>query len=197
MEPKIISLEEARKLLGNVVICLEPEETMQEKITAGKEKELWGFALATGISGRGDKRFFDIRLKNRGGYNQLVMHEEPLIEPVTGQDRIVGQIIIEMIDGKVVARTVEGINGKILELKPSSISKGELVKNRIRPVAYIEINPQRADGTVEVYVVNLEREPQLKPNETLMTPAEFAENSRDARSLAALAAADLITKWSS
>ena len=192
MDPKIISLEEAQKLLGNVVICLEPEKTMQEKIAKGKENELWRFNPATGISGRGDQRFFDIRIGDRGGYNQLFMYEEPLVKPVPGQDRIIGQIIIEMLDGKVVARTAKGINGEVLELKPSSISKGELIKNGVQPVAYIETNPQRADGTVEVYLVNLKEQPQLKPNETMMTPAEFAKNSRDARSLAALTVAGLI-----
>lgn len=190
MEPEIISLEEAVKRLGkNVVVCLEPKEKMREKLLARKGQELWIFDPKTGIEGRSDKKFFEIRLEDRGGYNQLVLHEEPLVIKVPGEMRIIGQVIIEMIDGQIIARTTKGINGNIWELKPSSVSKGELIKNGVQPIGYIETNPQRTDGTVEVYIVNLKEQPQLKPNETMMTPVEFSKRSTDARSLAALTVA--------
>lgn len=191
MKPKIISLEEAQKLLGNVVICLEPEKTMQDKITAGKEKELWIFSPVTGVSGRGDKKFFEVRLIAREGFNQLVIWEEPGIEKPDDK-RIVGQVIIEVWDNQIIARKAKGVNGEILELKPSSISKGELAKNGVKPIGYIEANPQRIVGTIEVYMVKLSEEPTLKPGEELMYPTHFANKSTDARSLAALVAAGIL-----
>lgn len=191
--PRIISLAKARELLGNnVVICLEPPETMEQKIEDGKGDQLWTLDPETGVSGRGDKKFFQVRLIDRGGFNQPVIYEEPSVEK-SGDKRVVGQIIIETWDDQIVVRKAKGVSGDILELKPSSISKGELVKNGIKPIGFIEANPQRIVGTIEVYKIKLDEEPTLKPGEELMYPSDFTEKSSDARSLAALAVAGIIS----
>ncbi len=186
---QIIVLEEARRRLGeDVVVCLELDPILTKKVEDGKEAELWCFDPATGRSGRGDGKFFDGRYVDRGGWGQLVLYEEPnLSQPEDGSSRVVGHVIVEWNHQhgqiKVRVRKAKGLNGEMLELKPSSISKGELAEKGLEPVGYIESNPQRIVGMIAVYSVEVNAIPEAE----LMTPAEFRKQSTDGRSLAALA----------
>lgn len=186
---EIITLEEARRRLGeNVVVCLEPDEVRGAKIGGGKSGELWCFDPATGRSGRGDGKFHDARYVDRGGWGQIALYEEPNVPvPEDGSPRVVGHVVIEQSPGGLVrVRKAKGLNGEILELKPSSISKGELAEKGMKPVGYIESNPQRIEGMIAVYVVVA-----YFPNAEGMMPGEFRKQSTDGRSLSALAKAGL------
>ncbi len=190
---RMINLAKAQELLGkNTIICYEPDSVILANIASEKYSELWGYNVATAISGRGDKKYFDVRLIDRGGYYQLVIYEEPGIETVIGEIRVVGEIIIEISEGIIVARKAKGLNGPIYELKPSSISKGELAPENQKPIAFIESNPQRIMGLVAVYVVEREEPPIIdkEKGEKLMAFERFCklrtkDGRQDGRSLAA------------
>lgn len=196
---RIISLTKAQELLdGNTVICIEPDEMMKTKISDGKVSELWGFNVGTGISGRGDQRFFDVRLIDRGGWYQLVIYEEPGVEVKENEIRVVGHIIIEYCRGIIVVREANGVNGPIFELKPSSVSKDKLAPESAKPVAFIEANPQRIMGLMAVYLIELPNLPEISDGEIYMAWEEFCKTSnnrkQDGRSLAALAAGSVYRK---
>ncbi|MBI4133257.1 hypothetical protein HY478_01450 [Candidatus Uhrbacteria bacterium] len=191
-------MEEVRAQLGDdVVICLEPEAVRLEKTDpaakeaaakAGKgdpEQELWVFDPKTGRSGRGDQKFFDVRVVDRGGWNQLVVFEEPgLADPPEGERRVIGHVIVDVNPrGMVRHRTAKGLNGGMLELKPSSVSKGDLAGGEETPVGYFEANPQRIGGG---YIAVYRHEVDF-PDEEGMTPVDFRAQSTDGRSLSALA----------
>lgn len=190
---RMINLTTAQELLGkNTVVCLEPDNIISDKIDSGKYPELWGFNVATAISGRGDNKFFDVRLIDRGGYHQLAIYEEPGVETKIGEIRVVGEIIIEISEGIIVARKANGLNGPIYELKPSSISKGELAPENQKPIAFIESNPQRIMGLMAVYIVEREEPPipDKEKGEKLMAFEKFCrlktdDGRQDGRSLAA------------
>jgi hypothetical protein len=192
----IITLAEARSRLDATFICLEPREVAEKKLAEGKEAELWGIDLVAGRICRGDGKFHDARVVSRGNYNQLVLHEEPNVpQPESGSGfselplyRVVGHVIVAMNNrGLVRVRWANGLNGKVLELLPSSISKDQLAEKGMQPVGYIESNPQRIEGMIAVYFV---RGADF-PAEEGMDPDEFRNQSTDGRSLAALAKAGL------
>lgn len=195
---EILDLSEVAFQFGRpVLFCLEPEEIRRKKIAEGKEAELWCFDPATGRISRGDGKFHDARVVSRGDYNQLALHEEPNVpQPESGSGfselplyRVVGHVVIELTSyrpPRVRVRKAKGLNGEILELAPSSVSKGVLAEKGMQPVGYIESNPQRIEGMIAVYLVHADF-----PDEEGMTPDEFRKQSRDARSLAALAKAGL------
>ncbi|MFA5128373.1 MAG: hypothetical protein WC445_00195 [Patescibacteria group bacterium] len=191
-----ITLAEARKRLGeNVVVCLEPDAVREKKVTENKAAELWIFDPATGWSCRGDGKFHDARYVDRGGWGQIALYEEPNVpQPEDGSPRVVGHVVIEMNRygaPRVRVRRTKGLNGEVLELKPSSISKGELAdKGKLVGTFYdsnfVESNPQRIMGMIAIYLVNADF-----PDEEGMTPDEFRRQSTDGRSLSALAKAGL------
>jgi hypothetical protein len=193
---EILDLREGAFQFGRpVLFCLEPDEVRLAKIKAGKEAELWCFDPATGRIRRGDGKFFDVRMVNRGGWFQPVIHEEPNVPaPEDGSPRVVSHVVIEMNRygaPRVRVRRIQGLNGEVLELKPSSISKGELAdKGKLVGNFYdsnfFESNPQHIEGVIEVYLVNADF-----PDAEGMTPDEFRRQSTDGRSLAALAKAGL------
>lgn len=187
---KMITLTEAQTMLGkNTVICLEPAEMMTKKINEGIASELWCFNVFTGISGRGDERYFDVRAIDRGGWIQLAIWEEPKIRAKSGEMRVVGDLIVESCRGIIVVREAEGLNGTIYELKASSISKGELAPENIDADAFIQSNPQRIMGTMAIYFIELDELPEASENEVHMSWEAFCQatkgNGQDGRSLAA------------
>lgn len=180
-----ISLEEAQDRLGkDVVIDLEPADAVATKVAAGKGDELWVFDLGSGWISRVDHKFHAAAVvRHPGGWNVAAIIEElnvPL--PVSGP-RIVGHVIVEMNPrGLVHVRRAKGLNGEVLELKPSSVSKGELDASGSAPNAIIEANPQRLDGSIAVYI-NQDVE---FPDAEGMHPGQFLKESTDGRSLAAV-----------
>jgi hypothetical protein len=193
MIENVVSLSDAKGVLGpGVVICLEPDEVRDAKYKAGKMSELWCFDPATGRISRGDGKFCDARYVDRGGWGQIVLYEEPNVpQPADPtMPRIVGHVVIETTRkyGALLVRVrkATGLNGGILELKPSSISKGELAERSLEPVGYFEANPQRIMGMIAVYLVETDF-----PEEEGRTVLQFFKHSTDGRSLAALAKAGL------
>jgi hypothetical protein len=160
----------------NVRICLEPPDRLAR---AEDPDSLWVFNPATGVSGRGDGKFFQVEYVDRGGWGQLAIREEPNAP----QGRTVGQVVVQVnAKNQVRFRRTKGLNGEVLELHPSSLSKGELVEHGAG-VGLIETNPQRIIGTVQALLVYGEF-----PDEEAMWVTDFIEQSTDGRSLAALLA---------
>jgi len=173
----------------DVRIALEP-------IVEGREEQLWSFDSVAGIMGRADKLLYEARVKYREDkkYYSLVLVEEPgadekstTREGIAG--RVVGDLIIERYSGIVVTRKNSGFNGEILELKPSSLSKGDLAPMGKVPLAYFESNPQRIEGLIAIYVVDVEEDFVLGPGEQRMSLEEFIRRTTDGRSLGAIAKA--------
>ncbi len=190
---EILHLSEVAFQFGRPVkFCLESDEIRKKKIAEGKEAELWCFDPATGRSCRGDGKFCDARYVDRGGWGQIALYEEPNVPQSADptMPRIVGHVVIETTRkyGALLVRVrkATGLNGGILELKPSSISKGELAEKGLKPVGFIETNPQRIEGIIAVYVVEMDF-----PEAEGMTVIQFGRHSTDGRSLAALAKAGL------
>ena len=190
----MIPLEEARIVLERkfgegVKIALEP-------IALGNEDRMWRFDPTTGIIGRDDRALFEAEVVFRRdkGYYQLMIREEPgADEEATKRQgiegRVVGEVIIERYNGIVVTRHNSGLNGKILELKPSSFYKGELMPKDATPIAFIEANPQRIEGLIAVYVIDTEEPLEAGPGEELMSLEDFIRQTTDGRSLSAIAKA--------
>jgi hypothetical protein len=155
----------------------------------------WGFNFETGAIGRDDGKYFEMRVvQHPGGWPIAAVYEEPgTPQPDDGSPRIVGQVIIDVdAQGRVGARKAKGLNGETLELKPSSVSKGELAKSDPdpdrKPVVF-ETNPQRIVGFVGYFVNRVEAHPE---GTIVLTLDEFVAQSTDGRSLAALAKAGLL-----
>ncbi len=89
--------------------------------------------------------------------------------------------------GLVRVRSNKGLNGPIIELKPSSLSKGELEAEGRTPDALLEANPQRLTGFIAVFLNRIEFD-----DTEGMTPGEFVSKSTDGRSIAALAKLELL-----
>lgn len=183
-----ITLEEAQRRLGGASIYLESEAVVKKKLAEGKGTELWIYVPDLGRIARGDGKFFDIRMVDRGGWFQPVIHEESTVSaPEDGSPRVIGHVIIERNpNGYVRTRRAKGLNGEVLELKPSSVSKDQLADKGMKPVGLAESNPQRIRGVMEIYLVNMDF-----PDAEGMTPAEFRKQSTDGRSLSALDKAGL------
>ncbi len=180
-----ISLAEAQQRLGeDVIIDLEPPEVVAAKVAAGKEIELWGFDLGAGRIQRGDRKFHALEVvRHPGGWYIGAVTEEPNIAPPEEGPRIVGHVIVEVNPrGLVRVRRAKGLNGEVLELRPSSISKGELDASGQEPTAVIEANPQRIGGSIAVYRHDIEF-----PDEEGMLPGGFIAASTDGRSISAVA----------
>ena len=170
----IISGRDAAEAIGNFAfIALEPDNQ-------------WGFDLKQERIRRKDGKFFEVQMRNRGSFCQPAIIEEPNKPKDTD---IIGQVVIEYDGMYVRARTVQGLNGPVLELMPSSLSKGELVESG-RVVGKIEANPQRiGGGYIEVVLVDVVL---IFKGEGGIPPWEFVRRSTDARSIAALAKAGLL-----
>jgi len=172
----ITTLQEAQCRLGKeVFIALDP-------------KGDWGFDSVTGVIRRLDGRFHQgVVKKHPGGWHLLVLDEEPGLAP----GKPVGQVVVvyDKSSGNVLARRAMGLNGEVLELCPSSVSKGETVAERSGPL--IQFNPQRIEGEVEVVMAEDSRGNQKG---VWMPAHQFVKMSPDGRSLAALAKSGLLYK---
>jgi len=178
IEREIISLKQATEMLKGKVISLEPKN----------DKPQWVFDPEDGATKRLDGRFFEGRIVDRGAFNQLAIIEEPNKPEGTS---LIGQVVVEFDpeNGLVKTRKSKGLNGEILELKPSSLSKGE-ISEKGQKCGNIETNPQRiGGGYIEIVLMNTNI-----PSAEGMTPLEFIAQSTDARSISALAKAGLLGK---
>lgn len=193
---KHITLEAARRVIlealkldrgEQIRIVLEPDSSSFEKVQENRESELWSLDLQTGRSGREDGKFFDIRPMDRGGYTQLALYQEPNV-PESASGRIVGQNIIEVNRrGLIRVRETNGLNGRVIEANPSSISKGILAEPGHPSSGLFEADPQRIIGFIEVVMLRTEF-----PDEEGMTPEQIRRESTDGRLLASLAKLGLL-----
>ena len=181
MNGRMITLEEARAVLESefgegVKIALEP-------IISEKEDQLWRFDPLTGKIGRDDSKLYEVEVVFREdkGFYQLRMKEEPGTD-----DPIIGHVGVEIFRDMVVVRENSGFNEDFLELKPSSLSKGEKLAPSSRCITNVEANPQRIKGLIKCCVKVLDEKPELAPGEFLMPIKEFMEETTDGRSISAL-----------
>ena len=164
---------------------------MEDVVVALDEAGSWVHDPITGHTYRPDGKFFEVDWADRGGYGHPVLRQEPSVTPDESDRRIVGHVIVEYqrvgtFFITVRYRKAQGLNGEILELKPSSISKGELAEAGVVPTGYFNADPQRIDGLIAVYAVET-----TYPDEEAMVVEDFVTRSKDGRSLAAIAVAGL------
>jgi hypothetical protein len=194
----VVSLKDAANALrqvfgGDVTVCLEPEEVRGAKTAAGKEPELWVFDPLTGQIRRGDGKFYAaVVVRHFGGYCALAIVEEPNVPvPADGSPRVIGHVIVDVNPrGFVRVRDAKCLIGPIRELKPSSISKGELAPESAKPIGYFQANPQRLGGHIAVYQNDVEF-----PDAEGETPEQYRISTRqngDGRALSALALLGLL-----
>ena len=177
-ERNIISLEQVKEKFGDAVVSLEPKSNNPQ----------WIFDLKDGAIRRLDGRFFEGIIVDREAFSQLAIIEEPNKPEGTN---FIGQVIVEFDpeNGLVRTRKSKGLNGEVLELKPSSLSKGE-ISEKGKKSGFIEANPQRiGGGYIEIVLIETSF-----PAEEGMKPERFVEQSTDARSMSALAKAGLLGK---
>jgi len=172
-ELKVISLEEAQRLLGNnVVVALDP-------------KADWVFNPGTGASERLDGKFFKVIAYDRGNFHQLGIYEEPRIE-AGSEPRVVGNVKISRnARGFIRSRINRGLDGdEFREATLSSLSNPEAVEFDEQAVrsALIQTNPQRIGGYVRVFLV----EEEFDDSEGVTV--DELRRTTDGRTLAALAA---------
>lgn len=194
MGKRFVSFDALRLALGeDAFVVLEPEDIWRKKVADGKSDQAWGFDLATGSIRRADGKYHALVVgMHPGGYPVAFIMEEPSVTEVDEEGRrIVGHVIVEInAEGKLAVREAKGLNGAIWELKPSSVSKGELDKSDEKPVGHIQSNCQRLSGWIAVYLHKAESFPE---GTVLMDPGQFATVSADAgRSLGAIVKAGLL-----
>ena len=183
---EFITLAEAQKRLGtDVFIMLESEGSCEKKTAAGKQDEIWGFSLLFGRLRRPDGKFHEAGVfLHPAGYEVLAINEEPTAPPGVP----IGHIIVDVNEhGFVRTRTNKGLSGEILELKPSSLSKGDLAASgRVPDGLPQQANPQRIIGAMGAYLNVCDF-----PDTEGMSPEQFRVTSADGRSHSALAAVGL------
>jgi len=189
---RFVHVDVVRQELGaDTFVVLEPADVWQKKLAEGKQDQVWGFDLTTGNIRRGDGELHEAGMfQHPAGHWMAAVNEQPkVVELDEEHRRIVGHVIIEKnAIGQVRIRQNQGLNGPILELQPSSITKGELADAKEKPVGYMEANPQRIRGFIAVYVRTME----FAEGTIVMTPAEFVAQSTDGRSITALVKAGLL-----
>lgn len=176
--PKVISIEEAKELLGdNVVIALEPSGN-------------WVFDPNLNRIRRLDNRFYDIRMMDAGGYEVPAIYEEPAIQaPTNGGHRVIANIQISVNPrGRVKVQEARGdLDGDVTtQVLMSSLSNPEMVADasaQAEKIRDIKSNRNRISGHMRAFLVHTEF-----PDEEGMTPEELAEKTDDGRTLAALKA---------
>ncbi len=174
-DPTVITLEEAIVRLGdNVVIALE----------AGGQ---WVFDPANRRIKRLDGRFFEIKMFDRGTFEQPGIYEEPALPHSQGEPRIIGNIKLSMNPrGFIRSSVARGLDGQeFTQALLSSLSNPQVVEYDERAVksALISTNPQRiGGGFARVFLVREEF-----PDEEGASVEEL-KRTTDGRTLAALAA---------
>ena len=188
MSSTFITLEEARRRLGvNTVVVLESDESLNAKMAAGKHDQLWRFDPATGRIDRGDQRYFAMGVQQHPSgpwFTGLVIEE-----PGQPDAEYVGHVIVDVNPRGLVRHGNErGLNGEVLKLGSSSVSKGELDASGRYPDAVIELNAQRIKGLVAVYRNDVEFD-----DSEGMNPQDFVAQSTDSRAICALAKLGLLS----
>lgn len=179
-EQKVVSLVQAAAAIRDA--------HGQDAVVALDDAQSWVFDPQTGEIRRADGKFYAVRMVSAGAYAAPLVYEEP--QKAVGADGIreVGQVVIEVApDGMVRTRALTWPDGtRDIELLPSSLSKGEVLPGA--GTNHFCANPKRIQGEIGVHVVRVCE----KEGDGWMTPREFVRQSRDGRSLAALAKANLI-----
>lgn len=189
--PTYISLADAQQRLGSDVrICLEPEDRMQTALASddpSKAAALWFFDPERGMIRREDQRFFQVEMRDRGGYVQPALNQEPGIpDPEDGTERITAYVrIMVNYQGYVQTRVVPSLVGEMVEVNPTSKSKDEPLPEGARRVrtAYVHADPQRIIDGIQADLVMHDF-----PNEEGMRMDVFIAMTQDCRSLGAIAA---------
>ncbi|WCB91534.1 hypothetical protein DSM104299_00205 [Baekduia alba] len=153
----------------------------------------WVFDPASRCIRRTDGRFFDVRMFDRGAFEQPGIYEEPgAADPEPGQPRIVGHVTITQNPRGLVhvtAKRGRGLDGnEFTQATMSSLSNPQPVTpaSCVQRTALVQFNPQRiGGGYVRVSLVN-----EDFPDEQGRTVQEL-KTTTDGRTLAALAALDL------
>lgn len=188
--PTYITLAQAQERLGDDVrICLEPEDRMHKALASddpAKAAALWFFDPERGMIRREDQEYFQVEMRDRGGYFQPAVNQEPGIpEPETGE-RITAYVrVMVNYRGFVRTRIIPSLVGQMLEVNPTSKSKDEPLPEGARRVrtAYIHADPQRIIDGIEADLIMHDF-----PDEEGMRMDMFVSMTQDCRSLGALAA---------
>jgi hypothetical protein len=147
----------------------------------------WVFNPAERCIRRRDGRFFEVRMFDRGSFEQPGIYEEPQVpDPDSGDPRIVGHVVITINSGGLVHVTkARGLDGtEFVQATMSSLSNPKAVTppgGAIR-TGLVQFNPQRIAGLVLVHLVR-----EDFPDEQGMTVEALKEQTTDGRTLAALA----------
>ncbi len=180
-----------REKFGTDKVAWSIEPGSDEEVSPGTWIEVFVADPQDGdtLIGRGDKRFFDARVRRRPeGYNQLVLFEEPQIPfPEDGRPRVVGYIRVYVnFHGFVRTRQENTLIGQMLMIHPSSVSKAEPIQEGANLIAtiYVYTNPQRLEGAVEVDILQMEF-PDEDPD--VMKVRELVVLGADGRSLSVAA----------
>jgi len=152
-----------------------------------KAAALWFFDPDRGMIRREDQRFFQVEMRDRGGYVQPAINQEPGIpDPENGGERITAYVrVMVNYQGYVQTRVVPSLVGEMVEVNPTSRSKDEPLPEGARRVrtAYVHADPQRIIDGIEADLVMHDF-----PNEEGMRMDVFLAMTQDCRSLGAIAA---------
>lgn len=176
---------------AGVRVCLEPEDSMMAKLGTAKEPELWCWDPSSGDVGRGDGKFYVGRVvKHFGGWYLYAVYQEPKVPVPDEGPRVVGHVIVVTnAAGLLKVKKGKGIEGPILELGASSISKGDIDKSGEEPVVQYIADPQRIMGSIAVY-----HHVEEFPAEEGMVVRNYVLQTNDGRSLAAIAKLHVLGK---
>lgn len=113
----------------------------------------------TVLVGRGDQKFFQVRLRKRPeGYDQPIIFEEPRMpSPTNGRPRVVGYVRVYINPrGYVLTKSETTLEGETLMIHPTSISKEDVIPEDARLLGswFFHTNPQRIEGTVEIELLH-------------------------------------------
>lgn len=151
-----------------------------------KAAALWFFDPGQGMIRREDQKFFQVEMRDRGGYVQPAVYQEPSVpEPESGIRQTAYVRIMVNYRGRVKTRAVPTLVGEVIEVNPTSKSKDEPLPEGARRVrtAYVHADPQRIIDGIEADLVMHDF-----PDEEGMPMDTFLSLSQDCRSLGALAA---------
>lgn len=197
---KIVSWRSAWETLKMIYgpefrLCLESEQRIAAAQEIGSTigvdappGVLWYLNRDASIS-RGDWRYYEVRMVDRGGHFAPVIIEEPKLrfqgdEEAMGVERVVGRIKVEVnANGLVMTHPIDGLNGKDIGF-PISVPGTFEARPEQKPVGYFYVDNMRINGTIAVYMSVSTFDYH---EHGAMSVIEFKRRSRDGRSLAAIA----------